>query len=127
MPGRTTRRGCGSAYQKSRRLVIARDRICTECHRRPSAVAHHEPPLSERSTRSESADLEKMRGVCPDCHGRLTAALRERRRPVGEELGPAAQRGMRGQRRRVWEGAALSIRVVHPADVSDSKTGEVKV
>ena len=129
MPGRTTARGCGNAHQKARRRVLARDPICTEpgC-RRPSTIAHHEPPLSER-TEGSPHDPRGMRGVCRPCHAKLTALEREHRRALDpdEELGPAPPppRGKRRQLRRVWVAPFLAgIELAEPAEVIDTGSGE---
>jgi hypothetical protein len=75
MPGRTTARGYGNAHQRARRRVLARDPICTEpgC-RRPSTIAHHEPPLAQRSdgfvadpSRSVCGRYTKRPGRCRAC------------------------------------------------------------
>ena len=127
MPGRTTARGYGHAHQRTRRRVLARDPICTEpgC-RRPSTIAHHQPPLSERSD-GFVADSSRMREVCAPCHAKLTAVERERRRSLDPdaELGSAPPpRGRRGLRR-VWVAPSLSVQLAYPAEVINSRTGEV--
>jgi 5-methylcytosine-specific restriction protein A len=60
--------------------ILARDRICTVCHERPSTQADHIRPISEGGdVRSPS----NLRGVCKPCHGRLTMALLRRRGKLG--------------------------------------------
>jgi hypothetical protein len=116
MAGETTRRGYGHQHQRTRKVVLLRDPVCTErgCTRR-SVEAHHDPALSERHPPgSDRYNVELMRGVCGPCHDRLTGQLQSRRlkrqhaaRVDDEETfpAPAPVSINRRQLPRAWEGA----------------------
>jgi hypothetical protein len=109
---RTTRRG---PLPQVRARILARDPWCTEAGCRNRTVElHHDPPLALGGRELHPDDA---RGVCRDCHKRLTGELRD-------ELGlPFAPNGrtaapMKPGPITVWEGA-ISIPIKGPAIVID--------
>ena len=60
----------GRHHQAVRLIVLERDRICTECRRRPSTVMHHEIPV----VAGGKTDLRNCRGVCAPCNTRIANA-----------------------------------------------------
>jgi hypothetical protein len=109
----TERRG-GGRYRKFRARILARDPLCTEpdcCNR--SVELHHDPPLTLGGRELHPDDA---RGVCRDCHKRLTGELRDELglpfAPNGRTAGPVKPGPIT-----VWEGA-ISI-PIGPAIVID--------
>jgi hypothetical protein len=117
-----TERCGGGRYRKFRARILARDPWCTEpdCRNR-SVELHHDPPLALGGGELHPDDA---RGVCRDCHKRLTGELRDELglpfAPNGrtpESHGHTADRMQTGPRK-VWEGA-ISIPIAGPAIVID--------
>jgi len=110
----TERRG-GRRYRRFRRAILARDVLCTEDGCRNIAVeVHHDPPLALGGRELHPDDA---RGVCTDCHKRLSGELRD---PLGLPYVPnghTAQPAKTGPPK-VWEGA-VTIPVAGPALVID--------
>jgi hypothetical protein len=110
----TERRG-GGRYRKFRARILTRDPWCTEpaCRNRTDEL-HHDRPLALGAVSSTPDDA---RGVCRDCHKRLTGELRDELglpfAPNGRTAGPVKPGPIT-----VWEGA-ISIPIKGPAIVID--------
>jgi 5-methylcytosine-specific restriction protein A len=59
-----TERGYGGLWPKLRKLVLARDPICTICRRAASTQVDHRRPKANGGDDSEM----NLRGVCTGCH-----------------------------------------------------------
>lgn len=62
-------RGYGSRWRRLRKMVLARDPICTACKRAPSTDADHIVPKS----RGGQNTFENLQGLCHSCHSSKTA------------------------------------------------------
>jgi 5-methylcytosine-specific restriction protein A len=60
--------GYGGPWRKLRRRILARDPICTICHRAASTQVDHHRPKANGGDDNEM----NLRGVCADCHGTKT-------------------------------------------------------
>lgn len=60
-------------WRNLRTIVLARDPICTECHRAASTVADHKIP--HKGVWALFVDLLNLRGVCKACHDKKTATF----------------------------------------------------
>jgi 5-methylcytosine-specific restriction protein A len=74
--GTAAQRGYGSAHRRRfRAAVLARDPVCTRCHRAPSTDADHWP-LSRRELVLRGLDPNDPRygrGLCHGCHSSETS------------------------------------------------------
>jgi hypothetical protein len=99
--GVTERRG-GGRYRKFRARILARDPWCTEpdCRNR-SVELHHDPPLALGGRELHPDDA---RGVCRDCHKRLSGELRD---ALGLPYAPHGRPAdpVKTGPPKVWEGA----------------------
>lgn len=74
--GTAAQRGYDSRHRRRfRARVLARDPVCTECHRAPSAHADHHP-VDRRTLVARGLDPydpRHGRGLCHPCHSTHTA------------------------------------------------------
>lgn len=70
------KRGYGSVWRRLRTMVLARDPVCTMCHREPSTHADHIVPKVAGGEDS----LENCRGTCGRCNARKSLQDRKMKR-----------------------------------------------
>lgn len=63
-------RGYGASWRRLRQMILARDPVCTVCHRVVSTEVDHHVP---KSMGGEDT-MDNCRGICGDCHAKKTAA-----------------------------------------------------
>lgn len=72
-------RGYGTVFDRNRKIVLARDPVCSECGNEPSVVADHHPltrnELLARGIKDPDAP-RYMRGLGRHCHARKSGAGR---------------------------------------------------
>ncbi|KWT62851.1 endonuclease [Streptomyces albus subsp. albus] len=78
-------------WRQLRAQVLARDPVCVLCRTRPSTVADHIVPMTDRH------ELEHLQGVCDPCHRQKTAreAAAARAAKPGRRRPPEAHPGLR--------------------------------
>ena len=72
--GSAASRGYGADHRRWRLAILKRDPLCVFCRRggrvKPATVADHVVPIATDPTKR--LDLANGRGVCVDCHARIT-------------------------------------------------------
>ena len=75
--GSSARRGYDARHRRWREEVLARDPVCVDCQRAPSAEADHRTPLGTPGYTDEQLwDLSNGDGLCRGCHERKKARER---------------------------------------------------
>lgn len=70
----SNRKGSSRRGRKKRARILARDPICTICHKRPSAVCDHVISVADGAP-EDYADVpdELLRGICTPCDRKRSA------------------------------------------------------
>lgn len=74
----SAKRGYGRRWRKLRKIVLARDPICTICGEAPATEAHHIIPRAPGELAADVTE-DDLTGVCKPCHSRTTQAERARK------------------------------------------------